>query len=287
MPDNETFFRQILDESSDPIFSFFPDGTYRYINKAFAKGVNRPVEDIQGRRIWDVFPKDEADRRFAAVKKAFETGQDQNLEVKVQVGDAVSWYLTTVHAVTDEAGAVTTVVCVSKNITDRKQAEQQLLHYATVDELTGVVNRRAGLSQFEKLLELQRHSLQRLSLMYGDIDGLKHVNDTYGHAAGDQLILACCTAITKSLRKDDALCRLGGDEFLILLPDCDEASAQVIENRIEEHLEQFNREGHYPWKASISLGALSHSSAEQVTSNALLQRLDGLMYQNKRSRKAL
>jgi len=66
---SEKHFRLLLDESIDPTFSFYADGTYRYVNNAFAKGVGKPLDEIIGRKIWDVFEKDEADKRFAIVKR--------------------------------------------------------------------------------------------------------------------------------------------------------------------------------------------------------------------------
>jgi len=283
MHENEDFFRQILDESSDPIFSFYPDGTYRYVNKAFALGVNRPVSALIGHRIWDVFPQDEADKRFAAVKQAFATGEDKVIEVKVVVEDRVSWYLTTVRPILQGDGTVATVVCVSKNITDRKHAEQQMEHFATTDDLTGVANRRTGMAILTKLLDIARRSGAPFTLMYADINRLKKVNDTWGHSVGDQLIVACCDAIRQSIRQADTLCRMGGDEFLVLLPDCDERLAGVLERRIEERLTAFNSHSGHPWKAGISLGVFGYRRDGPDTADALLSALDELMYAKKRA----
>ena len=72
---SEEKYRILLDESSDPIFAFYPDGEYRYVNLAFANGVGRKLEEIIGRKIWDVFPKEEADKRFATVRWVFENGE--------------------------------------------------------------------------------------------------------------------------------------------------------------------------------------------------------------------
>jgi PAS domain S-box-containing protein len=68
---SEKHYRSLLDESMDPTFSFYADGTYRYVNKAFAKGVGKNTDEIIGHMIWDVFEKDEADKRFAVVEKVF------------------------------------------------------------------------------------------------------------------------------------------------------------------------------------------------------------------------
>lgn len=124
--ESEEKHRILLDESSDPIFTFYPDGQYRYVNKAFADGVGRKTEDIIGRKIWDVFSKDEADKRFAAVKWVFENGKEKVLEVRVPRPDGDHWYLTTVKPILNENGNVITVICISKDITVRKQAEVAL-----------------------------------------------------------------------------------------------------------------------------------------------------------------
>ena len=118
--------RLLLDESSDPIFMFRADGEYRYVNHAFAAGVGRPADQIIGRRIWDVFPKEEADRRFAAVKWVFAHGETKHLEVRVPRPDGDRFYLTTVKPITDDAGAVVSVLCISKEITPRIRAEEEL-----------------------------------------------------------------------------------------------------------------------------------------------------------------
>jgi diguanylate cyclase (GGDEF)-like protein/PAS domain S-box-containing protein len=283
MTNDEHFYRLILDESSDPIFSFFPDGTYRYVNKAFAAGVQRPLSDIIGRRIWDVFPKEEADKRFAAVKAAFETGQDKVIEVKVEAGGHVSWYLTTARPIPGEDGRPVTVVCVSKNITERKLAEERLSYYATTDELTGVTNRRTGLAIMQKILELSRRSGNTCSLIYGDINDLKMVNDTWGHAEGDQLIIAACDCMRQAIRQMDTLARMGGDEFLILLPECDSDLAERIDRRIDENLERFNQQSHKPWQARISRGMTGCDPGSIESVESLLHRLDDLMYQKKRA----
>ena len=125
--ESEEKHRILLDESSDPIFTFNPDGQYRYVNKAFADGVGRKLEEIIGKKIWDVFSKDEADKRFAAVKWVFENAEEKVLEVRVPRPDGDHWYITTVKPILNEIGNVITVICISKDITVRKQAEESLL----------------------------------------------------------------------------------------------------------------------------------------------------------------
>ena len=124
--ESERHYRVLLDDSNDPTFSFFEDGTYRYANKAFARGVGRTRDEIIGRKIWDLFDKEEADKRFAIVKKVFATGKTEEIEVRVPLPSGDTFYLTTAKPVLRDDGTVETVICSSKNITKRKLAEDAL-----------------------------------------------------------------------------------------------------------------------------------------------------------------
>jgi PAS domain S-box-containing protein len=123
---SEKHYRSLLDESMDPTFSFYADGTYRYVNKAFAKGVGKNTDEIIGHTIWDVFKKDEADKRFAVVEKVFAEGKTVEIEVLVPLPSGDTYYLTTANPIFNDSGAVETVICTSKNITQRKLAEMAL-----------------------------------------------------------------------------------------------------------------------------------------------------------------
>ena len=120
---SEKHYRVLLDESSDPTFSFYADGTYRYVNKAFARGTEKPLDEIIGNTIWDVFEKDEADKRFAVVKRVFAEGKTEEIEVRVPLPSGDTYFLTTAKPIFNELGKVETVICTSKNITKRKLAE--------------------------------------------------------------------------------------------------------------------------------------------------------------------
>lgn len=123
---SEASFRTLLDESSDPIFSFERGGVYRYVNQAFAEGVRRRREDIIGHRIWDVFEPAEADKRYAVLKEVFDTGQPRVFEVRVPRPDGDRYFLTTVQPVRNAAGEVTSAMCSSKDFTERRRMEAQL-----------------------------------------------------------------------------------------------------------------------------------------------------------------
>jgi len=121
--ESEKHYRSLIDESMDPTFSFYEDGTYRYVNNAFAMGVGKTPGEIIGQKIWDIFEKEEADLRFALVKKVFAEGKTEEIEVRVPLPPGDTYYLTTAKPIFTNAGIVETVICTSKNITKRKLAE--------------------------------------------------------------------------------------------------------------------------------------------------------------------
>ena len=279
---DDLIYRELLDESGDPIFSFLPDGRYRYVNRAYAEGVGRKMEDIIGRTVWEILSKEEADEKYAVVRKVFETGEGKVIESSSETGGSVTYYLTTVKPVFDDRGRVSVVICVSKNITDRKLAEDRLEYYATTDELTGFVNRRTGLAILSRMHEMSLRSSKPFTICYVDINDLKIVNDTYGHAEGDSLISAACGAMRDSIRQMDTICRMGGDEFLILFPDCGLSDASQVWKRVVENMAEFNLRHVKPYLLSMSHGILQYDPASRDSIESLLRRVDDLMYREKR-----
>jgi PAS domain S-box-containing protein len=121
---SEEKYRVLLDQSSDSIFSFYPDGRYSYVNAAFAKAFDKTPADIIDKTVWDVFPKDEAEKRFAGVRSIFEQGVERVFEVRVPTPAGVRFMITTAKPIFNDQQQVIRVICSSKDITERKLAEQ-------------------------------------------------------------------------------------------------------------------------------------------------------------------
>jgi len=113
----------VLDESTDPIFNILEDGTYRYVNRAFSSAFGREPWQVIGGRIYDIFDADEAAKRMAVVRRAFATGEPVVFEVRVPTPAGDTFYITSVKPVPGPDGKVASVVCISKDITDRKRVE--------------------------------------------------------------------------------------------------------------------------------------------------------------------
>ena len=250
-------YRILLDESSDPIFMFAPDGQYLYVNKAFAEGVNRRLDEIINKRIWDVFPKDEADKRFAVVKWVFENRETKLIEVRVPRLDGDRYYLTTAKPILGPEGKVTTVICISKEITERKCMEEEfrrinerlsaqlieieslhetLREQAIRDPLTGLYNLRFLTESMKREIARAIRENHPLSVVLMDIDHFKDFNDTYGHKAGDEVLQALGNMLNTLTRAGDAACRYGGEEFMVIMP-C--ANSEEAHKRAEQWRESF------------------------------------------------
>ncbi|OAA32517.1 hypothetical protein AT15_00115 [Kosmotoga arenicorallina S304] len=164
------------------------------------------------------------------------------------------------------------------------QTESKLLYVSEHDILTGVLNRRAFAKRAKEIIKLSRRYHHSFSVMYLDCNGFKHVNDTYGHDVGDVLLNRICRRIENEIRESDIFARVGGDEFLILLPETTEESAKSLSERIKKSLkEKFVING-YEAKISMSIG-ISFFPQDSEDVETLIQLADRRMYLSKKNAK--
>jgi len=268
-------YRLLLDESSDPIFMFYKEGRYRYVNQAFAEGVGKEVDKIIEHTIWDVFPPDEAEKRFAVVKWVFENAETRVIEVRVPRSDGDRYYLTTVKPIMDERGQVAFAICISKEITERKRMEQELLYLSNHDILTGVYNRNFFESELSRL---QLSRLFPIGVVIVDMNNLKATNDRYGHAAGDELIRQVANALQKSFRAGDVIARIGGDEFAVVLVQTDEDGMHAALKRLHAQINSRQND-----LLSIAVGMAVGEEGSYLP--AIMREADDRMYADKETYK--
>lgn len=219
MQAREQQYRTLLDDCSDPIFSFNHKGQYLYVNQQFSDGIiDKTAEEIIGKTVWDIFSKKEADKRFAVVKMVFESRKARSIEVCVPGPEGDRYYLTTVKPIPDAQGGVEYVICISKEITERKRIEEKFKRSALYDHLTGLPNRELFNDRLKFAIIQARRKATRAALMFIDLDKFKPINDTHGHNAGDLLLKFAAKRMQGCTRESDTVGRIGGDEFVVLLP---------------------------------------------------------------------
>ncbi|MDO8990660.1 MAG: diguanylate cyclase [Sideroxyarcus sp.] len=169
-----------------------------------------------------------------------------------------------------------------RDITDRKRVYEQMHNMAMTDPLTGIANRRRFLDIVELELQRSRRYHHPLSLLLIDIDRFKDVNDTYGHAIGDQTLRSVTSAFHELMRDNDMVARIGGDEFVILLPETDEKFARILAQRLCDHIAKVDipcNEEHIGITVCIGCGMVKD---EDKSIEEALERADQAMLESKR-----
>ncbi|MEN6418672.1 MAG: sensor domain-containing diguanylate cyclase [Clostridiaceae bacterium] len=158
--------------------------------------------------------------------------------------------------------------------------KRQVKYFSEFDAMTGVYNRRAGLEKIEKMLTSAKGDCVN-SICFIDINGLKEVNDTLGHDAGDALIKSVVEGIQRSTRAGDFIARLGGDEFLIIFEGIGVDQAEEIWSRIRQYFEQINETEHLRYLVSVSHGIESFDCGMQRQIDRVINIADEKMYREK------
>ena len=215
------------------------------------------------------------------------------------------WTLASGRPLLDENGETHGAVVFYRDISQRKELETQLARYAEElqksnvelkkaheeleqlalsDELTGLHNRRGFLMRAQQSLNLARRAQKSVALLFVDLDGLKNINDTLGHGEGDRAICDAAFALMNSFRQCDVLCRMGGDEFAVLMMDANQDSVEIVKQRIADKVEALNARGERPYVLSLSVGTLICGFDEQLPLEVLLEKADALMYEEKKGK---
>jgi len=214
---------------------------------------------------------DSAKTKREELKHAFRLNERSGSTKWIQCGSS---------AVFDEAERLLGVRVSITDITSQKSSEEQLRRLSYVDSLTGAYNRAF---MEESIESFEAQNAERITVVAADVDGLKDANDTFGHAAGDELLKAAVVVMRDCLRKADRLIRMGGDEFVILMPDTEQSSGEAVIERIENEIGNFNRDcDSYP--LSISFGvAFREGSAASL--KEVMELADQRMYQSKKEKR--
>ena len=167
--------------------------------------------------------------------------------------------------------------------TKQYMLQTELGNLALQDELTGLYNRRGFLALAERQLKLARRSGRSLLLFFIDVDGLKDINDVFGHGEGDAALKCTAEALETTFRDSDVIARFGGDEFAVLAIEASGQSEATIRERLTEYLASARRQDS-DYKFSVSLGAARFDPWNQTSIRDLIAEADQAMYEQKRRR---
>jgi diguanylate cyclase (GGDEF)-like protein/PAS domain S-box-containing protein len=297
--------RYLLDAflENTPDHVYFKDAQSRFlrVSASLASWLSLadPTEAI-GRSDFDYFSDQHARKAFADEQLLMQTGQPVVAieEEETWTDGRRTWVSTTKVPLRDRNGQVVGIFGISRDITERKQAEQRiqqqaaqlaeqaqkLEQLASLDELTGLYNRRGLTTVGEQLLYENRRTGVAIGVLFIDLDGLKAINDRHGHLAGDNALRQVAAIIKSVSRAEDVAARVGGDEFCLLLGN---ATADIVDStarRIDTAVNEHNRDAHAQHAVSVSVGQIVVDARSPGSITDLIQDADASMYDRKARR---
>lgn len=200
------------------------DGNITYITDSLAEAVNRSQQDLVGTPFFDLFVNSEADESGQRTLPFILAKQSpfNQLQLKAALADDDRWWSVSGKPQLDDSGEFVGYRGNGKDITAQRRSDDESSRLAMSDSLTGLANRSSIMKTLETTLTASRQQKSSCALMLLDLDRFKQVNDTLGHLAGDELLKQVARRLLKAVGERGTVSRIGGDEFQILLPNCDD-----------------------------------------------------------------
>jgi diguanylate cyclase (GGDEF)-like protein/PAS domain S-box-containing protein len=277
---SEEKYRTIIDEMDEWYFEIDLAGNIAFINDAVARSVGYSLKQLIGINYRSFIKKDQAGEVYKIFRQVYETGEPtKSFPYEfIRPDGTITLFELSIFPKLDEEEKVFGFRGIGHDITERKRTERQLNYIATHDTLTGLPNRMLLMDRLKMALAQAKRDNYKLAVMMLDLDHFKNVNDTLGHMVGDQLLKEISLRLTGHLRQNDTISRLGGDEFIILLPAIErvEDSIEVAEIILSSFQQPFICDDN-KITSSVSIGiAIYPDDCEDVDS--LLKNADMAMY---------
>jgi diguanylate cyclase (GGDEF)-like protein/PAS domain S-box-containing protein len=272
--------RALVEHSGDAIAILDADGRLREVTGAVQDVLGRPPETLRGTRMAELAHPDDAD-----AVAALESHRPPR-EISLRLRHPNGFWLPVLVGVADlrEDRAVGALVLRVRDASEQRELESQLRERALHDPLTGLPNRALFLDRIEQALQRAGRDDELVSVAFVDLDDFKAINDSLGHAAGDELLVGVADRLRASLRGMDTAARLGGDEFAVLLAGLPEHAEVVrVAERLLATLSEPHELGGQPRHALPSIGV--SIGGDGATADDLMRQADAAMYAAKRAGK--
>ncbi|MGP4108604.1 diguanylate cyclase domain-containing protein [Virgibacillus sp. L01] len=282
--ESEGHFRIITENSNDLITMIDNQGKIVYVSPSYKEVLDFEVSEYIDKPFLHNVHEDDSERLQETFIESIRNKTTWKEQFRQKHGDGDYIWSELLGSPVYDDDQFTHMVVVSRNITLRKDYEQQLQHMAYHDPLTGLPNRRYFIKQLKQHIERIKNTDQRLAMIMMDLDQFKSINDKLGHSIGDQVIQEFGTRISKVIRDEDLLARLGGDEFTLLLPTINSPD-DVIElaDRIIKVMNEPWCVGNHDFGTTTSLGVVISSSNTPETASEMLKYADKELYKAKRA----
>lgn len=272
----EQRFRMITENMVDLIALIDLDGYFQYVSPSHAHITGWKIREFLGKCVYAAVHPEDVGALQKLLSECAQTRSPGMLTYRFLHADGeYRWLETIAKPLMDGNGQVVSLVTASRDIHERKEAEERMVYMAEHDTLTGLFNRRYFEAQMKRLDE---NLVVPVALILCDLDGLKFINDTLGHQAGDDLLLASTDILMNTAPEDSIVARIGGDEFGILLPGYNDVLAGIVADSIRTGIQAYNSS--HPDILSISIGLAVRINLGPSMS-AVFKEADQQMYREK------
>jgi len=279
-------FKVIVDNTLNSVVITDPQGVIEYVNKRFTEISGYAAKSVIGGKpkLWS--SEETSPEVYAQLHQTLKEGGywQGELKNKHRTGK-MYWARTTMFPVKSSQNCITKFICVQEDITQQKHDKETIEHLVNHDPLTGLPSLRLGKDRLEQaILAAQRHNLSA-AVMFIDLDGFKSINDEFGHAAGDKVLIEVGQRIVNELRQTDTVARIGGDEFIVIMTNIKKTQAirQVAIKIINSVNQAIPYQG-AQLQVTASIGIAKYP-LDGTTSSELMKNADQAMYTIKGSGK--
>jgi diguanylate cyclase (GGDEF)-like protein/PAS domain S-box-containing protein len=283
---HEIQFNELFDhiKSGVVVYEAVDDGTdflFKDFNRAAESIEHISKDEVIGRSVRAVFPQVCEFGLFEVLQNVWKSGIPQHHPVQQYRDDRIAgWRENYIYRLpTGE------VVAIYEDLTERMKMEEEIRLLAITDVLTGLYNRRGFIAFAEQQIKTANRTGRKLMLLFIDIDGMKSINDTWGHEAGDRALVAATEVLRETFRKSDIVARIGGDEFAVLAVDAMEPPETVLK-RLADRIGSHNARNDQPFDLSLSIGTAVYDASPSCSVDELMSRADEAMYEQKRRKAA-
>ncbi|MDD5015851.1 MAG: PAS domain S-box protein [Atribacterota bacterium] len=280
-------FTSIFDKCPEAIVYTDEKGTILKINPRFSELFGYTSKEIEGKNIDEgiINPADKVKEEIMLTKGLLNLHTNTNFETirKKRDGTLFPVYVSVSNIVID--GKTERWIRIYIDISEKKYMEEQLKKLARIDSLTGCYNRRYALELLDRHLKLSQRNKSPILLAFLDIDNFKLINDTFGHDEGDKVLKEFTGLLKSILREIDIICRMGGDEFLLIFPGSSLKEVSLILSRLQKNLSQLNKTIKKDYSIKFSIGFSEYLPDNPKTLNELIRIADQMMYEEKKKNK--
>ncbi len=283
---SEERHRTIIETIEDGYFEVDLKGNMTFSNPSTSRILGFPRKELIGMNYRRFMDEENARKVFSTFNTVYGTGNPARAfdwELMSSSGERI-YVETSVSLIRDQKGKPQGFRGIIRDITERKRMETEIREMSLRDHLTALYNRRGFITLAEQQFRFAHRTNRRMVVVFVDIDGMKGINDTLGHEAGDQALIDTAEILRQTFRESDIIARTGGDEFAVLALEMTELNGDAFSGRILQNLAVFNARKVRPFQLAMSWGTAIYDPAAPSSLDRLMSTADGLMYLQKKAK---